>query len=65
MQQDCLVCNEDRFEDFRIAERERYTEAGFFPILDAIDRVTYSQDKSLLINSYRKYCRKTGREPQY
>lgn len=52
-------------EDFRIAERERYTEAGFFPILEAIDRVTYSQDKSLLINSYRKYCRKTGREPQY
>jgi len=52
-------------EEFRIAEPDKYTEAGFFPILDAIDRITYSQDKSLLIQSYKKYCQKTGREPQY
>lgn len=52
-------------EEFRIAEPDKYTEAGFFPILDAIDRVTYSQDKSLLIQSYKKYCQKTGRVPQY
>lgn len=51
-------------EDFRVAESDKYTEAGFYPILDAIERVTYSQDKSLLINSYKKYCQKTGREPQ-
>lgn len=51
-------------EDFRVAESNKYTEAGFYPILDAIERVTYSQDKSLLINSYKKYCQKTGREPQ-
>lgn len=50
--------------DFRVAESNKYTEAGFYPILDAIERVTYSQDKSLLINSYKKYCQKTGREPQ-
>ncbi|HOP73011.1 NUDIX hydrolase [Thermoclostridium caenicola] len=52
-------------EEFRIAESEKYAEAGFFPVLDAIDRITYSQDKSLLIQSYKKYCQKTGREPQY
>lgn len=52
-------------EEFRIAEPDKYTEAGFFPVLDAIDRITYSQDKSLLIQSYKKYCQKTGREPQY
>lgn len=50
--------------DFHVAESDKYTEAGFYPILDAIERVTYSQDKSLLINSYKKYCQKTGREPQ-
>jgi len=52
-------------EEFRIAESEKYAEAGFFPVLDAIDRITYSQDKSLLIQSYKKYCQKTGRGPQY
>ena len=52
-------------EEFQVAETDKYTEAGFFPILDAIERVTYSQDKSLLVNSYRKYCRKTGMEPKY
>ncbi|HOL84843.1 MAG TPA: NUDIX hydrolase [Thermoclostridium caenicola] len=52
-------------EEFRIAESEKYAEASFFPVLDAIDRITYSQDKSLLIQSYKKYCQKTGREPQY
>lgn len=52
-------------EDFQVAESDKYAEAGFFPILDAIERITYSQDKSLLVQSYRKYCQKTGREPKY
>lgn len=49
-------------EIFRVSEQDKYTEAGFHPIKDAIEMVTYSQDKSLLIHSYRKYCEKTGRE---
>jgi len=52
-------------EEFRIAESDKYTEAGFFPIDKAMELVTYSQDKTLLLNSYRKYCQKTGRTPRY
>lgn len=32
-----------------------FLAAGFFPIEDAMDKVTYSQDKSLLMLSYQKY----------
>ncbi|MCK9253244.1 MAG: NUDIX hydrolase [Clostridiaceae bacterium] len=32
-----------------------FLDAGFFPIEDAMDKVTYSQDKSLLMLSYQKY----------
>ena len=49
-------------DDFNVQESEKLTEAGYFPILNALEMVTYSQDKSLLIHSYKKYCSKTGRE---
>ena len=32
-----------------------FLDAGFFPIEEAMDKVTYSQDKSLLMLSYQKY----------
>lgn len=32
-----------------------FLEGGFFPIDVALDKVTYSQDKSLLMMSYQKY----------
>lgn len=50
---------------WRIAEPDKFSEAGFYSILDAIEMVTYSQDKSLLIHSYMKYCEKLGRESKY
>ena len=52
-------------ENFNILESEKFSEAGFFPFLSALEMVTYSQDKSLLIQSYKKYCAKTGRESKY
>jgi len=57
------VCNriawyimETDSDEIRISEPERFTEAGFFGIEEAVDMVTYSQDKSLLLQSYKKYC---------
>lgn len=52
-------------EDFRILEPDKFSEAGFYPILNALEMVTYTQDKSLLIHSYKKYCARTGRESKY
>jgi 8-oxo-dGTP pyrophosphatase MutT (NUDIX family) len=52
-------------DEYKVAEPEKYTEAGFYFILDAIEKVTYSQDKSLLVHSYKKYCEKTNRESKY
>jgi ADP-ribose pyrophosphatase YjhB (NUDIX family) len=62
------VCNriawyvmDSETEDFHIGEPEKMTEAGFYPVAEALEMVTYSQDRSLLTQSYRKYCDKTGR----
>lgn len=48
-------------ESWVIGEPEKIQEAGFFPVAEALDMITYSQDRSLLTQSYRKYCEKTGR----
>lgn len=32
-----------------------FTEGGFFTVEEALDMVTYSQDKSLLMLSFQKY----------
>ncbi len=48
---------------FHITEPEKYTEGGFFTINEALEMVTYSQDKSLVMQSYKKLCEKTGRKP--
>ncbi|MFT9497111.1 NUDIX hydrolase [Anaerosolibacter sp.] len=39
-----------------------FKEAVFYPIYEAIERITYSQDKSLVSLSYRKYKDLIGNE---
>lgn len=34
---------------------EKFSEGGFFKIEDAMDKITYSQDRSLLAVAYQKY----------
>jgi 8-oxo-dGTP pyrophosphatase MutT (NUDIX family) len=55
------VCNritwfimKSRNADFRLGE-QKFSDGGFFDIDEAINRITYSQDKSLLNLSYQKY----------
>ena len=48
-------------EEFLIGEPEKMKEAGYYSVAEALEMVTYSQDRSLLTQSYRKYCEKTGR----
>ncbi len=36
-------------------DAEHVTDAAFFPIKDALEKVTYSQDKSLLMMAYQRY----------
>ena len=36
---------------------EGFVHGGFFPIEEAIEKITYSQDKSLVSLSYKKYKR--------
>lgn len=42
-------------EGYRIGEPEKYANAGFFTIEEAMEKITYSQDRSLLNVSYIKY----------
>ncbi|NMA67152.1 MAG: NUDIX hydrolase [Clostridiaceae bacterium] len=56
------VCNriawyimETNDSEFKISEPERFSKGGFFSIEEAVDMVTYSQDKSLLLQSYKRY----------
>jgi len=39
---------------------QNFTEGGFFPIEDAMAKITYSQDKSLLMVSYQHYMKELG-----
>lgn len=41
----------------KVNKDEGFKLAGFFPIDEAIERITYSQDKSLVNLSYKKYKR--------
>ena len=56
------VCNkidwfimESGEEQARINKEEGFLEGGFFSIEEAIEKITYSQDKSLVRLAYRKY----------
>ena len=56
------VCNkitwyimESANEEFSINEEEGFKDGGFYSIEEAMDKITYSQDKSLVSLSYKKY----------
>ncbi|PKM88130.1 MAG: NUDIX hydrolase [Firmicutes bacterium HGW-Firmicutes-12] len=56
------VCNkvdwfimESNSEDFSLNKDEGFQEGGFFSIDEALEKITYSQDKSLVRLAYRKY----------
>ena len=40
---------------FKINDSEKFLDAGYFEIEEAMKMVTYSQDKALLNLSYRRY----------
>lgn len=42
-------------DNFEICKNENFIDGGYFDLEDAIKRTTYSQDKSLLNLSYRKF----------
>ena len=42
-------------EEYKIGEPEKYKDAGFFTIEEAMEKITYSQDRSLLHVSYLKF----------
>lgn len=46
---------ESENEDYKINEEEGFSDGGFYPIEEAIELVTYSQDKSLVSLSYKRF----------
>jgi 8-oxo-dGTP pyrophosphatase MutT (NUDIX family) len=42
-------------EEYTIGEPEKFIKAGFYTIESAMEKITYSQDRSLLHISYQKY----------
>lgn len=42
-------------ENYSIGEPGKFKRAGFFTIEEAMEKITYSQDRSLLYVSYMKY----------
>ncbi|MCR4441675.1 MAG: NUDIX hydrolase [Peptococcaceae bacterium] len=56
------VCNiidwfimEATTDNVSINKEEGFQDGGFFPIDEAVDKITYSQDKSLIRLAYKKY----------
>ncbi|HHZ16076.1 MAG TPA: NUDIX hydrolase [Peptococcaceae bacterium] len=56
------VCNkidwfimEARNDSYAVNKQEGFLDGGFFPIDEALEKITYSQDKSLVRLAYRKY----------
>ena len=61
------VCNriiwyimDAKSKEFSLGEPHKFSEGGFFSIEDAIEKVTYSQDKALVNLSYKKYLSLIG-----
>lgn len=55
------VCNQitwflmrSKNNDFQVAQAEGFISGGFFPIEEALEQITYSQEKSLVRISYHK-----------
>jgi len=42
-------------DSFTINKEQGFTDGGFFQIDEALEKITYSQDKSLVRLAYRKY----------
>ncbi|RQD70642.1 MAG: NUDIX hydrolase [Tindallia sp. MSAO_Bac2] len=42
-------------KEYRINPGEGFKGGGFYPIEDALEKITYSQDRSLVSLSYKKY----------
>ncbi|SFH45560.1 NUDIX domain-containing protein [Tindallia magadiensis] len=42
-------------KEYDINENEGFKDGGFFPIEEALEKITYSQDRSLVSLSYKKY----------
>lgn len=42
-------------DNYKVNKEEGFKDGGFYPVDEAIDMVTYSQDKSLVSLSYKKY----------
>jgi 8-oxo-dGTP pyrophosphatase MutT (NUDIX family) len=66
------VCNriawyimETQEDTYTISEPEKFKQAGFFAIPEALEMITYSQDKSLVLQSYKKLCEKKGTVPEF
>lgn len=58
----CPVCNQITWyimraldDKYRVNKEEGFTDGGYFPVDEAIRKITYSQDKSLVGLSYKKY----------
>ena len=63
------VCNritwfimETRQDDYKVNTEEGFIMGGFYPINEAVEKITYSQDKSLVRISYRKSQNLSGME---
>ncbi|MGE5328377.1 MAG: NUDIX hydrolase [Deltaproteobacteria bacterium] len=41
--------------EYNISTEDNFQEGGFFDINEALEKITYSQDKSLVSLSYKKY----------
>jgi 8-oxo-dGTP pyrophosphatase MutT (NUDIX family) len=44
---------------------QHFSEGGFFPVEKALEMITYSQDKSLLMLSYQKYREIVSQRNEY
>jgi hypothetical protein len=42
-------------DSFAVNKQEGFKEGGFYPIDEALEKITYSQDKSLVRLAFRKY----------
>lgn len=42
-------------DSYSINKQEGFIDGGFFPVDEALEKITYSQDKSLVRLAYRKY----------
>ncbi len=47
-------------EKYRIAFEQGFTDGDYFPVEEAVEKVTYSQDKALVRVSYEKYKEELG-----